>query len=455
MESGARSQPPDAEIGLHGRRRTLAVASVLGATMLVVLDSAIANVALPSLARTLHVAPASSVLVVTAYQMAIVMALLPCAALGESLGYRRVYIGGVAVFITASALCALSPSLPWLVAARFLQGLGAAAVMSLGIALLRFVLPPQRIGAAIGWNALTVALSAAAGPSIGAMILSWASWPWLFAVNLPLGAAILLARGALPRVAGSSRRIDLISVALNAIGLASLFIGAELATAQPALAALLLLVAALAVTALVRREMPQAAPLIPLDLLRSVSFRTSVIASVCCFTGATAALVALPFYLQHGLHQDALRTGFYITPWPLTVAISASIAGRVGDRIPSAWLCAFGGTCVAAGLAAAAIWPLHGDPMKLVPMVVVCGLGFGFFQVPNNKNMLLATPRARSGAAGGLLATARLTGQTAGAVIMTLLFTLVSLDAAPRIGLGIGAALTLVAALVSLLRSRA
>jgi DHA2 family multidrug resistance protein-like MFS transporter len=442
----------DTDSGLQGRRRAVAIGSALGAGVLVVLDGAIANVALPTIARSLHVTPASSVLVITVYQMAIVMALLPCAALGESLGYRRVFISGVALFTAASALCALSPTLPWLVAARFLQGLGAAAVMALGVALLRFIVPPSRLGAAIGWNALTVALSSAAGPSIGAVILSWGSWPWLFAVNLPLGAAVLLARGALPRVQGTCRSIDTLSVALNAGGLAALIVGAELLSTKTSLAATLLLVGALALAALVRRELPKAAPLIPLDLLRAASFRSSVIASVCCFTGQAAAMVALPFYLQHGLHQNALKTGFYITPWPLCVAVSATVAGRISDRISTAWLCAFGGACLATGLAAAALWPLHGDPMKLVPMVMLCGVGFGFFQVPNNRNMFLAAPRARSGAAGGLQGTARLTGQTAGAVVMTVLFTLVSLDQAPRIGLAIAAVLTLLAGLVSLLR---
>ena len=162
----------DAMSGLGKPRRTVAIASVLAAMVLVVLDAAIANVALPTIARSLQVTPAMSVWVITAYQTALLMALLPCAALGESLGYRRVFTVGVALFTGASVLCALSPSLPWLVAARFLQGLGGAAVMALGVALLRVVVPHRRLGTAIGWNALTVALSSAAGPAIGAAVSS-------------------------------------------------------------------------------------------------------------------------------------------------------------------------------------------------------------------------------------------------------------------------------------------
>jgi DHA2 family multidrug resistance protein-like MFS transporter len=434
--------------------RNMAAIAVLAATMLVVLDAAIANVALPTFARWLHATPGMSMSIVIAYQMAMVMALLPCAALGESLGYRRVFTAGVVLFTAASALCSLSPSLPWLVAARFLQGLGGAAVMALGVALLRLAVPDRQLGAAIGWNALVIALSAAAGPTIGAMILSGASWPWLFAVNLPLGLLVLLATRALPHLAGTARRLDFVSVALNAGSFAALVVGAELLPTKPALAAVLLVASAFGLRVLVRREMPKEAPLIPLDLLGVGSFRISVIASVCCFTGQTAATVALPFYLQHGLGQSTLTTGLFMTCWPLTMAITAPIAGRLANCVSTAWLCATGGTCLAIGLAATSLWPLQSGPppLALAPFVMLCGLGFGLFNVPNNRNMFLSAPSERSGSAGGMQGTARVVGQTAGALMMTLLFTLTSAEAAPRIGLGIGSLLTLAAGLVSALR---
>ena len=161
--------------GLPAPQRYFALAAVLAAMVLVVLDGAIANVALPTIAGALQVSPGASVWVVTGYQLALVIAILPCAALGESLGYRRIFIGGVVLFTAASALCALSPSLPWLVVARFIQGLGGASLMALGVALLRFTYPPRLLGAIIGWNSLTIALSAAVGPTVGAAIISVAA----------------------------------------------------------------------------------------------------------------------------------------------------------------------------------------------------------------------------------------------------------------------------------------
>ena len=439
---------------LRGAGSRTAIASVLGAMVLVVLDAAIANVALPTIARSLQVTPAMSVWVITAYQTALLMALLPCAALGESVGYRRVFTVGVGLFTVASVLCALSPSLHWLVAARFLQGLGGAAVMALGVALLRVVVPHQRLGAAIGWNALAVALSSAAGPSLGAAILSATDWPWLFAVSLPLGVLVLFATRALPDVGGTARRLDLLSVALNGGAFALLVIGAELLPARPVLGVILLTAASLSLVALIRRETPKQVPLIPLDLLRADSFRISVIASVCCFAGQTAGMVALPYFLQHGLKQDTLMTGLYMTPWPLTVAIAAPFAGRLADRMSPVWLCALGGLFLAIGLGSVALWPLKGNPVPLVPFTMLCGLGFALFNVANNRNMFLSAPSARSGAAGGMQGTARLFGQTAGAVVVSLLFTLTSANAAPRIGLGIGAVLTLAAGLISTRRVR-
>jgi len=435
-------------------RRAVAIASVLAAMVLVVLDAAIANVALPAIARSLQVTPAMSVWIVTAYQTALLMALLPCAAIGESLGYRRIFTFGVALFTGASVLCAVSPSLQWLVAARFLQGFGGAAVMALGIALLRFVVPPQQLGAAIGWNALAVTLSSAAGPTIGAAILSSTNWPWLFAVNLPVGGLVLLATRMLPNAGGTARRLDWFSVTLNVTAFASLVIGAELLPVRPALAVVVLAAAAVVLVALVRREMPKEAPLIPLDLLRTGSFRISVIASVCCFAGVAAGMVALPFYLQHGLGQNAWMTGLYMTPWPLAAALVAPLAGRLSGLVSTAWLCAAGGVCLAIGLLGAALLPIHGHRLWLAPLTSLCGFGFGLFQVPNNRNMFLAAPLERSGAAGGIQGTARLLGQTSGAIIMTLLFTGASIDAAPRIGLGIAAVLTLAAGMVSVRRGR-
>ena len=432
-------------------KSALATLAIFATLVLVVVDGAVANLALPTLARTFSISPADSIWVVTGYQMALVMALLPAAALGESRGHRRIFTGGVALFTVASVLCCLAPSLPWLVAARFLQGIGGAAVMGLAVALLRFLYPPERLGRALGWFAMTIALSSAAGPAIGAAILSWANWRWLFAINLPVGLLVLLASRGLPRPAGSARKFDRISAGLNGAVFGPLVLGVDRMAVNPGQGAGLIVLALVALAVLIRRELPQPAPLVPLDLLRRRGFALPVVASVCCFTGQMAGTVALPFYLQQGLGFTAADTGLYMTPWPLAVALTGPLVGRLADRVSSGLLCATGGLCLAAGLLLASIGPL----LSLVAGTILCGVGFGLFQTPNNRSMLLAAPRERSGAAGGMQGTARLSGQTAGALVMTLLFALVPAGVAPRWGLTIGAVFALAAAGVSALRIRA
>jgi MFS transporter, DHA2 family, multidrug resistance protein len=244
-------------------------------------------------------------------------------------------------------------------------------------------------------------------------------------------------------------------VALNAGVFATFVLGAELLPAKPMRSVMVFAASVSLFIVLLRREAAKKVPLIPLDLLRHASFRTSVIASVLCFSGVAAGIVALPFQLQRGLGLSAWMTGLYMTLWPLTVAIAAPLAGRIVNKISTAWLCAAGGSLIAIGLAAVALLSsLKGHSLQLVLLTMLSGLGFGLFQVPNNRNMFLAAPRERSAAAGGMQGTARLTGQTIGALIMTLLFTTTGIDAAPRLGLVIAALSTLAAGFTSILRAR-
>ncbi|MEA3130260.1 MAG: transporter, family, multidrug resistance protein, partial [Paraburkholderia sp.] len=176
-----------------------AMIAIMLAVALATIDTAIANTALPSMAADLHAAPAASVWIINAYQLSMVATLLPLAALGDIVGHRRIYISGIALFTLASLACALAPTLPVLTAARAVQGLGAAGIMSVNTALIRYLHPPHRLGRALGINALVVGVSFAIGPTAASLILSVGTWPWLFAVNVPLGLlALTFAWPALP-----------------------------------------------------------------------------------------------------------------------------------------------------------------------------------------------------------------------------------------------------------------
>jgi DHA2 family multidrug resistance protein-like MFS transporter len=193
---------------------------------------------------------------------------------------------------------------------------------------------------------------------------------------------------------------------------------------------------------------------VPIDLLATPAFRVAVIASVCCFTGQMLGLIALPFYLQHRLGMTATEAGLYMMPWPAAVAVIAPISGRLADRVKTAWLCAAGGALLAIGLASVGLMPADPSGVTFVIGTVIAGLGFGLFQTPNNRILLLSAPKARSGGAGAMQGTARLTGQTLGAIAMAVIFGLVPLASAQEVALVLAATFAGLAAVVSLGRVR-
>jgi len=440
----------EASDGLPLPQRAWAMLAIGLAITMSVLDSAIANVALPTIASDLHATPADSVWVVNAYQLVITILLLPLASLGEIIGYRRIYRTGLAIFTAASLGCALSHSLLGLSLARLVQGVGAAGVLSVNAALVRFIYPRRLLGRGIGIIAFVVAVSAAAGPTVAAGILAVASWPWLFAVNVPFGVATLIAARSLPRMPRSPRRFDVLSALLNALFFGLLVVAVDgLGHGERTLyVGLAFAVAALSGVALVVRQLPQAAPLLPVDLLRIPMFALSIATSVCSFASQMLAYVSIPFYFQDVLGRDAVATGLLITPWPVAAAVMAPIAGRLADRYPAGILGALGLGLFAAGLGLLAWLPVSPGDANIAWRMALCGAGFGLFQSPNNRAIITAAPLARSGGAGGMLGTARLVGQTVGAALVPLMFSAFGARATIW-ALGIGAGIALLAAAVS------
>ena len=175
--------------GLPMPRRLWAILAVTFGVALSVLDGTIANVALPTIAHELGVSSADSIWVVNAYQLAIVVSLLSFSTLGDVVGYRRIYIGGLVFFTLSSVGCAFAGSLEMLIAMRVIQGFGGAAVVSINTSIIRIIYPRDQLGRGMGINATVVAIASVAGPTLAAAILSMASWHWLFAINIPIGIA--------------------------------------------------------------------------------------------------------------------------------------------------------------------------------------------------------------------------------------------------------------------------
>jgi DHA2 family multidrug resistance protein-like MFS transporter len=412
-------------------QRYWAILTIALGLTLAVLDGAIANVALPTIARDLDASPASSIWVVNAYQLAVTISLLPLASLGDIYGYRRVYQYGLVVFTVASLGCALSDSLSTLTIARVVQGFGAAGIMSVNGALVRFIYPRRWLGRGVGLNATIGSIASAVGPTVAAGILSIAPWPWLFAVNVPIGAvAIPIALRFLPHTRSSGARFDAPSGLWSALtfGILVSAISGLGHGESASLAGAELCIALVFGFVLVTRQLAQSSPMLPIDLLRIPLFGLSVATSICSFIAQSMALVCLPFLFENTLGRSQVETGLLLTPWPLAVAVIAPFTGRLSDRYPAGLLGGGGLAVMASGLALLGLLPEHPTAFDIVWRLLVCGIGFGFFNTPNNRAILTSAPPMRAGAASGMQATSRLLGQSIGAALVALMFGLFPIE---------------------------
>jgi DHA2 family multidrug resistance protein-like MFS transporter len=397
--------------------------------LLSVLDYAVVNVALPSIAVDIHTNASSAIWVINAYQLASLVALLPLAAMGDRVGHARLCRVGLIVFVIASLLCAVSRTLPELTAARALQGFGGACIMSVNAALVRFIYPSSALGRGIALNGLVVALGVAIGPTVAAAVLSLATWQWLFLINLPLGgAALYFAFTALPKTPLIRAAFDRVSTILLAIGLGALVIGldsfAHSGGVAPALALLALGAGSLAV--LVRLQIGKADPLLPLDLLARPGFRAAFLAGVMGFIASNFFIISMPFTLMTVLGRSPVATGLLITPWPVAIVAVAPLVGPLADRYPAGVLSTIGLTITGIGFLLLRLMPPSPTDLDIAWRIAIAGAGFGLFQPPNNKAMITTAPKSRIGSASGMISVARLLGQTLGGMLVALTLGLIA-----------------------------
>ncbi|HUC12648.1 MAG TPA: MFS transporter [Stellaceae bacterium] len=445
------------EDGLPLPQRYWAILTLATGMVVSVLDSSIANIALPTIARQIAATPSQSIWVINAYQLAVVVTLLPFASLGDIFGYRRIYAIGFAVFTTAALISALSYSLPMLAIGRALQGVGAAGMMSVNTALVRFTYPRRQLGRGIAMTAVAVSVSSAAGPSVAAAILAVASWHWLFAASVPIGSVtFVLSLRLLPRTPPSPHRFDLASAVLSAFAFAALIGGINgIGHGQPGITVAAELVGALGVGyVLVRRQTRLPLPLLPVDLFRRPIFALSVTTSVTTFVAQGITFVTLPFYFEDVLGRSQVATGLLMTPWPATVAVIAPIAGRLADRYPAGILGGIGLGVLSIGYLLLALLPAEPATADILWRMMLCGLGFGFFASPNNRAIVASAPRERSGGAGAIQSTARLLGQTIGAALVAMIFGFAhpSAGTGPTVAIVLASAFAAAAAVASLAR---
>ncbi len=417
---------PEPEQHAHTARiEPRALLALMTSVVVVTIDISLTSTAVPAIAQGLGQSPASTIWIINAYYLCVVASLLPLAALGEIIGHKRVFTVGLGVFALGALASGLSESLTALMLSRGLLGMGAAAVSATTPALIKALYPPSQIGRGLGLYALMVGLAFTAGPTAVSAVLSIASWHWIYLANAPFALlALFLVRGGLPDTERATRTFDPIAAMLCALMFAALLAALSSLGHVKWLEVGISTATAIALAyALVRREAGNPAPILGIDLFRIRLFTLSSLTSITAFTVQALVFVVLPLLLTIELGYKPVEAGLLITPWPAALAIVNVISGRLSEQIKPGLLGAIGMAIVAVGLLQVATLPPAPDAFDIGWRLVVCGVGFGLFQSPNMVAMMNSAPKARSGSAGGILATSRLLGQSIGAASVAFCLT--------------------------------
>ncbi|WP_075880859.1 MFS transporter [Vreelandella massiliensis] len=438
--------------GLPGPERLLAVLALISGTLMAVVDTTMINLALPSIAADLGVPGSRAVWITNLFQVVCAAFLLVFAGLSELVTRRRLYLLGLGTFVFAALGAALSRSLETLLVFRALQGLGAAATLSIGPSIYRAIFPSRLLGSALGLSALVVAGGYAAGPTLSGVILSFADWPWLFALNVPLGVVSLwLAKRALPRETPRQGSFDTLGALLSMLMLASFFLAMDaVGHAAPLWQTLSwLAIAMTSCVGFIRRQRRAPYPLLPLSVFAEKRFTLAVSASGLAFIGQGLSFVALSFFYQEQMGFSPLQTAWLFTPWPLAIMVIGPLAGRLADRINPSVLSSTGLVLLIMGLISLGLVDESTGVAGSLWRTALCGIGFGLFQPPNNREMMASLPPERSANASGVMSTTRTVGQSLG---VALVGAALALGLAVQLTLWLGAVTTLLSLVASLAR---
>lgn len=404
-----------------------ALASLALATLLASLGTSIANVGLPTLADAFGARFQDVQWVVLAYLLAITTLSVGAGRLGDLLGRRRLLLAGLLVFSGASALCGLAPSLGWLIGARVLQGLGAATMMTLAMALIGETVPPEKTGSAMGLLGTLSAIGTALGPSLGGLLLAGPGWRALFLVNLPLGLlAFALAWRHLPRQprnADAAAHFDSPGTLLLALTLTAYALAMTLGRGHfGALNGGLLLAACLGGALFIQFEKRTASPLLRLAMFRDPLLRTGLATGALVTTVLMATLVVGPFYLAGALQLTPARVGLAMACGPLVTALMGVPAGRLVDRLGAAPMVRVGLMGMALATTALLLMPLSLGVLGYILPLTGLTAGYALFQAANNTAVMAGVEATQRGVASGLLNLSRNLGLVTGASALGAVF---------------------------------
>lgn len=384
-----------------------------------------ANIALPTLAGAFGASFPQVQWVVLAYLLATTTLIVGAGRLGDLIGRRRLLMGGIALFALASAGCAAAPSLGWLIAARAVQGVGAAAMMALTMAFVADAVPKARTGSAMGLLGAMSAVGTALGPSLGGLLITGPGWRSIFAVNVPVGLlGLAMAWRCLPADRPTGQRVgfDIPGTLLLALTLAAYALAMTLNVG-------LLVVSALGLAAFIGVEARAASPLLRLQRLRERALSGSLAMNALVSTVMMATLVVGPFHLAHGLGLSAAAVGTLMSIGPVLSAFSGVPAGRLVDRFGATRIARWGLAAMGLGcLMIVLLPPSLGGAAFVGPLAIVTP-GYALFQAANNTAVMADVVAAERGVVSGLLTLSRNLGLVTGASAMGALFAMAGLPA--------------------------
>ncbi|MCX7204587.1 MAG: MFS transporter [Proteobacteria bacterium] len=402
------------------------LASLSLAILLPSLGTSIANVGLPTLAQAFNATFQQVQWVVIAYLLAMTTLIVSVGRLGDLAGRRRLLMAGVLLFTLASILCAIAPTLNWLIAARAVQGLGAAMMMSLAMAFVGEVIPKEKTGSAMGLLGSMSAVGTALGPSLGGVLIAGLGWQAIFLINIPLCIlAFVLAQRHLPldRPAAQSPRFDHLGTLLLAFTLAAYALAMTMGRGHFGLLNVaLLLAAACGIGLFIVAEKSAVAPLIRLDLLRNVALNTGLAMSALVATVIMATLVVGPFYLSRAFGLDAAHVGLLMSIGPIAAALSGVPAGKITDHLGTLSSTLIGLSGMVGGCFALALLPASVGGY-IAPIVLITS-GYALFQTANNTAVMGEVSKDQRGLISGLLNLSRNLGLITGASLMGAVFAL-------------------------------
>jgi MFS family permease len=430
ITDAAQDQAEQREPTTRGR---WALASLALSMLLASLGVSIANIALPTLAEV-FAAPFQQVQwVIIAYLLAITTMIVSVGRLGDVLGHRRVLLAGIVLYTLASILCGVAPTLGLLIVARALQGLGAAILMALTVALVRETTPKDRTGSAMGLLGTMSAIGTALGPSLGGLLLAGPGWRAIFLVLVPLGMLnVLLAyrylpvsgrKGAAERKGFDTEGTLLLGLTLGAYALAVTVGGGDFDSRNLAL----LLAAALGAGLFVWAQARVPSPLIPLAALRNALLSASLALNALVATVMMATLVVGPFYLSRSLGLSDLLVGIVMSIGPIISALSGVPAGRLVDRLGAPFMALAGLVAMSAGSFALSALPAMFGVAGYLAAIAILTPGYQLFQAANNTAVMMDVSLDQRGVISGLLSLSRNIGLITGAAVMGALFAFASM----------------------------